>query len=275
MVIRDLNQRGPSNRGGSYVKEHRYESTPSGGHALYVPGPLGAVAQVQLVDSRYVKRKWETIDGHVLDGAGSCPVPATSELLDLLQGAVTVPCQESVDFAIALDWFKTVVDGGLAGYTELAELVTLGKRYIKQPAYRDELREIGTAIVGEMVDFIAQHPLLRGIDVIAAPPGHDARVLSFGSSLAYAVARDRHVGLIRCTSAQEYRVAAKDMELADRSAALRGHFNCPTDVSGQRVLIVDDVYSTGETAQETARVLRAAGAVGVASLTAVRTMQSL
>jgi predicted amidophosphoribosyltransferase len=126
-----------------------------------------------------------------------------------------------------------------------------------------------------MVDFIAQHPLLSGVDAIAAVPGHDARVLSFGSSLAYAVARERGVGLVRCESTQDYRAPAKHMELIDRAAALEGQFRCPADVPGQRILIVDDVYSTGTTMQETARVLRAAGAVGVSSLTAVRTMRSL
>jgi hypothetical protein len=32
MVIRDLSQRGPNNRGGQYVTAHSYEVTTSGGH---------------------------------------------------------------------------------------------------------------------------------------------------------------------------------------------------------------------------------------------------
>ncbi len=45
----------------------------------------------------------------------------------------------------------------------------------------------------------------------------------------------------------------------------------PWEVEGQNVLLVDDVYTTGATVQECARVLRAAGAREVNVLTAART----
>ena len=46
----------------------------------------------------------------------------------------------------------------------------------------------------------------------------------------------------------------------DRLVNLAGAFEVATDVRGQRVMLVDDVVTTGATAGECARVLKAAGA---------------
>lgn len=274
MVIRDLTQSGPSNQGGSYTN-HRVKASPGGGgHILYVNGPPGAITQVLLTDPSYVPQRFQTLLGHPFDGAGSSPVPATVKLLNLLRGVVTVPCGESINFAMALDWYKKIVDDQLDEYTALADLVHRGKYWYKNKGDTDKLREVGQAILGEVVDFIEHHPLLKEFDAIAAVPGHDARVVSFGTHLARAVARERRIAIVRCTSKREYRTPAKNRAPDTQDTALAGQFDCPADVSGQQVLIVDDVYRSGSTAQETARAIRAAGARRVASLAVVRTMRS-
>ena len=53
------------------------------------------------------------------------------------------------------------------------------------------------------------------------------------------------------------------LEGAARRTNLRNAFECRVDLTGRRVLLVDDVYTTGTTARECAKALRKAGARNV------------
>ena len=56
-----------------------------------------------------------------------------------------------------------------------------------------------------------------------------------------------------------------------RSANVAGTFSCAQDVSGCRLLLVDDVVTTGASVREAARALLAAGAAGVWTVSVART----
>lgn len=271
MVIRDLSRRGPGNDGGRYVTAYRHEPAP-GGHVLFVSGAEGVITQLRITDPAYTPKS-STAHIHSMNGSGSHPSAETSTLLELLTGVLTVPCGRSLDFAIALEWFNKVVDGAVADLTDLAHLVHRAKHLHIPLGDVENLKAVGGAVVDELAGFVGQHPVLKGVDAIAAPPGHDPQVLSFGSRLAAGVAQRRNIPLVRCMSQRELRAPARSLAFSARAGALGGQFRCPDSVSGQRILIVDDVYASGATVEETARALRAAGASQVMSVAAIRTME--
>jgi predicted amidophosphoribosyltransferase len=61
-----------------------------------------------------------------------------------------------------------------------------------------------------------------------------------------------------------------ELDAAARRANVRGAFVASTAAAGADVVLVDDVLTTGATASECARALRAAGARAVGVLTVAR-----
>ncbi len=56
----------------------------------------------------------------------------------------------------------------------------------------------------------------------------------------------------------------------ERRSQLTGAFSCKENLTGQHVILVDDVYTTGSTLAECTRALYAAGAASVACLTVAK-----
>jgi len=116
-----------------------------------------------------------------------------------------------------------------------------------------------------------------GIDAVEAVPLHPRRqrhrTYNQSSLLAAAAAGRLGVpllagGLVRTrdTASQTF------MNMAKRKSNVRGAFavSDPSWVEGRRILLVDDVMTTGATVGECARVLAEAGAAGVYVATVAR-----
>ena len=112
-------------------------------------------------------------------------------------------------------------------------------------------------------------------DLLVAPPLAAARLRSRGFNQSVELARHvgRRLGVpLRADALVKLRDTAPQQGLGRRARRrnLRGAFRCRADVAGLRVAIVDDVYTTGATAGEIARVLRRAGAREVVAWTVAR-----
>ncbi|HEX4640287.1 MAG TPA: ComF family protein [Chthoniobacterales bacterium] len=121
-------------------------------------------------------------------------------------------------------------------------------------------------------------PRLRGrhFDIIVPVPLHPARERERGFNQAALIAE-----LLATSSAIparpvleriRYTTTQTAYDRAERMENLRGAFRLRKnrDVRGLRVLLIDDVLTTGSTLSECARVLRDAGAASVLAATAAR-----
>lgn len=112
-------------------------------------------------------------------------------------------------------------------------------------------------------------------DLLAVPPLAAARLRERGFNQALEIARivGRRLHVPVDPRAVERRRDTPPQARLDRrarAANLRGAFACGTDVRGRHVAIVDDVLTTGATADAIARVLKAAGAERVSAWAVAR-----
>jgi len=124
---------------------------------------------------------------------------------------------------------------------------------------------------------ISRYHDLEGFDVLIPVPLHIDRLRErgFNQSLLLAAWVSRSVERPLWPDAlQRIRWTESQITLdrAQRRSNVRGAFRVrrPRQVAGRRVILVDDVYTTGATANECARVLRGAGAEEVYVITLAR-----
>ncbi len=105
-------------------------------------------------------------------------------------------------------------------------------------------------------------------DSLIPLPLHPLRLRERGFNQSIEIARRlaRHTGLpLDHQSLIRRRATAPQAELAikERARNVRGAFECQRDLSGRRLLLIDDVMTTGATLREAARVLALHGATRI------------
>ncbi len=114
-------------------------------------------------------------------------------------------------------------------------------------------------------------------DAIVPLPLHPKRIVERGfnqsAELARRLAKHWRIPLVlgACERDRHTEAQAK-LPGTDRHQNVKGAFRATRDFSGQHVLVVDDVMTTGSTLDEVARVLKNRGAARVTNVVAARTL---
>jgi hypothetical protein len=262
-------------RRGSRLERHEFLAAPGGGsHLLHIRGSAEIAEQFCQDRSGWCSYRpmpelaeggeWWT---HSLEGGGAGPGLPSAALAELLAEVLTLPRLPGADLVLALDWYKVLDAGGSWHETFAGKLVAAGKYRAGHP---DAVRAAVTSLAELMAVVMVRHPLLAAATLIAAAPGHDRSVLSFGEWVGREVAHRVRVPAIDVATRRDFRPPAKDLRAADRRMA-DGDFFFREDLSGCAVLVIDDVCQTGRTAAATAAAARCAGAASVYVLAGVRT----
>jgi orotate phosphoribosyltransferase-like protein len=247
------------------------------GHILWLRGPEEAARQVLALAPEYERLPASvtanSVWTHALSSTSPSPTPEVQNLLALLAEVITLPSLSSLEFAIALDWYKIPeddVDPQQWDNTTAGELVSIGKYRYRHDAERQ--KRVGLTLVDMMCTVIERHGLLRRTTVILDVPGHDSSRVSFGSRVASTIAFRRGIPMRRVQARSAFRPEAKNLDAAERARILTNQFVVPYDISQRSILIVDDVFKSGTSMNEVAKAARQSGALTVQGICGVRTM---
>lgn len=135
-------------------------------------------------------------------------------------------------------------------------------------ALKFERRAALAAPLGALLRPLAD-PLLERIDLVVPVPLHPARLRERGFNQSRLLAEEvvrgaRRVPVVDVLARPRQTQVQSSLDVAARSANVRGAFTSRRQLRGARALLVDDVISTGFTASECARALRQGGALDVA-----------
>ena len=114
-------------------------------------------------------------------------------------------------------------------------------------------------------------------DLVVPLPLHPARLRERGFNQALELARPVAAALglpldARTCTRIRHTPAQAGLPWQQRERNIRGAFRCAQDLSGRRILLVDDVMTTGASLDECARTLKLHGAAEVALLVVARTL---
>ena len=133
-------------------------------------------------------------------------------------------------------------------------------------------RIYGQTFGKEMAEHFASYLWERKITLLVPVPLHSGRKRKRGFNQAEIVAKvlSENTGIRMDTGViRRIKATSPQKELGDKGRKLniRGAFAARKSVKGEKIVLIDDIYTTGSTVDEAARVLKKAGAENVYFLT--------
>lgn len=125
-----------------------------------------------------------------------------------------------------------------------------------------------------MVERMGQELAMEHCDCIVAVPMHPAKLRKRGYNqaqlLADELSRELNVPVSRCLKKVRRSETQHKLSGRDRRSAQKNSYGCTT-LHGEKVLLIDDICTTGSTLRECARTLRKAGASCIIAATVCKT----
>ena len=175
-----------------------------------------------------------------------------------------VLCPTCISFPLAIDGIRSVF---------LYEGIV--RQAVHQFKYR-RLKAMAAPLGQLMADYLGAHPLPCG--VLTPVPLHPKRLRERGynqaSLLASEIGKHTRVPVVEATLVRQRDTIsqARTASAAERRGNVRDAFACRQELAGERVLLIDDVSTTGATLDACAVALKDAGAASVWGLTVASEM---
>jgi len=151
------------------------------------------------------------------------------------------------------------------------------KNIIQQFKFYDQ-PYIGKFLGTKLAEFIKTDPDYMNSDLIIPVPLQKKREKERGYNQSFIIAQTLSKGILIPISARYLKRLGNhppqsNLTMKERKLNVRGTFfvTNPLQIKGKTIILVDDVFTTGSTLNECARVLRHAGALQVLAITLART----
>ena len=140
--------------------------------------------------------------------------------------------------------------------------------------YEDDLTVL-SSLIDQTVELLQTHPELAQVDAIVPVPSTTGRKVQPVHAYCEALAGKINLSVQMLVAKTRQTRPQKEMKtLAQKRANVHGAFALKATAKGKSILLVDDLFDSGATLEEIARLLQKDGAASVNVLTLTRTIHS-
>lgn len=187
----------------------------------------------------------------------------TRAFLDLLRSSVTIEDEADASHALGLHWFADIKER-----SQLGDLVEQAKDYgLDNPSDPQAARRIQQA----SLNWLTMHSLFASADAVAAIPGTQFKEFDLPAAIATVISGRFGMQRIQLRSRNQTPQKGQAGPRTSRARSLSAMMHADRAALGKRVLLIDDLYRSGDTMMAGTNALRRAGATAVFCLALTKT----